>query len=166
MKYNKNSKPNNYLNQYSYDQIKIANKTALKILYEFVDEMFTMFSDIKKYIIKPKQLENMLKNIHYKGTYNYQEIEYCLELSVNEPVKRSDGTVEIYRYYYEDVGIAIHSLIYYKECLVKTESQKMLKFLTIAGQKERDKIRKKTMSKLKTLQDKLFYLIDNDPTMD
>ena len=65
MKYSKNSKPNNYLNQYSYDQIKIANKTALKILYEFVDEMFTMFSNIRKYIIKPKQLENMLKNIYY-----------------------------------------------------------------------------------------------------
>ena len=166
MKYSKNSKPNNYLNQYSYDQIKIANKTALKILYEFVDEMFTMFSNIRKYTIKPKQLENMLKNIYYKGTYNYQEIEYCLELSVNEQVKRSDGTVEIYRYYYEDVGIAIHSLIYYKECLVKTESKKMLKVLTIAGQKERDKIRKKTMNKLKQLQVELFYLIDNDPTID
>lgn len=165
MKYNENSKPNNYLNQYSYDQLKIANKTALKILYEFVDEMFMMFSDIRKYISKPKKLENMLKNIHYKGIYNYQEIEYCLELSVNEQVKRSNGAVEIYRYYYKDVGIAIHSLIYYKECLVKIESKKMLKFLTIEGKKKRDKIKCKTMSKLKSLQDELFYLIDNDPTI-
>lgn len=166
MKNNQNSKPNNYLNQYSYDQIKIANKIALKILYEFVDEMFTMFSDIRKYIIKPKQLENMLKDIHYKGTYNYQEIEYCLKLSVNEQVKRSDGTVEIYRYYYEDVGIAIYSLIYYKECLVKIKSKKMLKYLTAEGQKERNKIRTKAMKKLKQLQDELFYFIDNDPTID
>lgn len=163
MKY---SKPNNYLNQYSYNQIKKANKTALKILYEFVDEMFMMFCDKKKYINKPYQLEDMLKNIHYKGTYNYQEVEYCLDLSVNEQIQRSNGTVEIYRYYYEDVGRAIHSLIYYKECLIKTESKKMLKFLTIEGRKERDKIRKKTMSKLKALQDELFYLIDNDPTVD
>ena len=166
MKHNEKSKPNNYLNQYSYEQIKIANKTALKMLYEFVDEMFMMFSDIKKYIIKPKKLENILKNIHYKGTYNYQEIEYCLELSVNEQVKRSDGTVETYRYYYEDVGIAIHSLIYYKECVLKTESKKMLKYLTAEGQKERNKIRTKTMNKLKQLQAELFYLIDNDPTID
>ena len=42
----------------------------------------------------------------------------------------------------------------------------MLKVLTIAGQKERDKIRKKTMNKLKQLQVELFYLIDNDPTID
>lgn len=166
MKNYEDFKPNHYLNQYSYNQIKITNKIALKILYEFVDEMFTLFLDIRKYISKPYPLNNMLKDIHYKGTYNYQEIEYGLTLSKNEQIPRNDGTVEIYRYYYSDIGIAIYNLINYKEYLIKTESKKMLKFLTAEGKKERDKIKRKTMNKLKTLQDELFYLIDNDPTID
>ena len=42
----------------------------------------------------------------------------------------------------------------------------MLKYLTAEGQKEREKIRSKSLNKLKQLQDELFDLIDNDPTID
>lgn len=166
MKYYENSRPNNYLNEYSYEQIKIINKKALDILNEFADEIFKMFFYIKKYITKPFQLMNILDNIYFLGKYNYDEVEYCLELSIKEQIQRHNGTIETYRYYYKDTGIVIYSLIYYKECLLKTESKRMLKFLTIEGQKERNKIKNRALKKLKKLQDELFFLIENDPTID
>lgn len=165
MKYYEDYKPSNYLNEYSYEQIKRTNQIALDILNEFVDEMFIMFLNIKTYIVKPYKLIDLLNDIKSKGNYNYRLVEYCLGLSVDEQIEKSNGTIETYRYYYKKDGIVIHSLIYYKESLLKNESKKMLKYLTAEGQKEREKIRSKSLNKLKQLQDELFDLIDNDPTI-
>lgn len=166
MKYNNSSKQDYYLNEYSYEQLKIANKMSLEILEDFVSEMFEMFLDINKYIVRPYSVINILDNIRLKGNKNYKHVEYFLELSINEQVKKSNKTTEIYRYYTKEFGIIIHSLIYYKECLLKVESKKIIKYLTMEGKKERDQIRLKAMNKLKKLQDELFYAIDNDPTVD
>ena len=54
-------KPNNYLNEYSYEQLKKDNKKALNILEEFVSEIKVMFSDINKYISKPNKLLYLLE---------------------------------------------------------------------------------------------------------
>ena len=159
-------KPNNYLNEYSYEQLKRGNKEALNILEEFVSEIKLMFLDINKYIIKPNKLLYLLKQIQIQGIYNYQKVEMCMELSINEQNDRYDGIKEIYRYYHRDTGIIIYNSIHYKECILKTKNKKMDTCFTVEGIKESNRIKKITSDKLKKLQNKLFYLIDNDPTIE
>ena len=166
MKSFKQKKPKYYLNEYSYGQLELANKIAFGILTEFIDEIYAqIFSDANKYIANYSQLSRLLKRIEYLGARNYQEVKYCLDLSVNESITKNDGTVEKFRYYYKDAGIIIFNAVYYKEHFIEIFSKKMLKCLTAEGKKKRDKIRKKTIDKLEKLQEELFKLIENDPTL-
>lgn len=159
-------KPNNYLNEYSYEQLKKVNKKALNILEEFVSEIKVMFLDINKYISKPNKLLYLLEQIQAQGIYNYQKVELCMELSVNEQNERHDGTKEVYRYYYRDTGIIIYNSIHYKESILKMKNKKINTCFTVEGIKESNRLEKITSDKLKKLQNKLFYLIDNDPTIE
>ena len=71
MKYYEDYKPSNYLNEYSYEQIKRTNQIALDILNEFVDEMFIMFLNIKTYIVKPYKLNLRPFIININKSYNF-----------------------------------------------------------------------------------------------
>ena len=166
MKSFKQNKPKYYLTEYSYGQLKISNEIAFGILTEFIDETYAqIFSDTNKYITNYSKLSDILERIEFLGERNYQDVKYCLELSVNETVTKNDGTVEIYRYYYKDAGIIIFNSVYYKKHLIEAFSKKMLKYLTVEGKKIRKKVRDKAMDKLNKLQEELFLLIENDPSL-
>ena len=162
----KQNKPKYYLTEYSYGQVKKSNEIAFGILTEFIDETYAqIFSDTNKYITNYSKLSNVLERIEFLGERNYQDVKYCLELSVNETATKNDGTVEIYRYYYKDAGIIIFNSVHYKDHLIEAFSKKMLKYLTVEGKKIRKKIRDKAMDKLNKLQEELFLLLENDPSL-
>ena len=139
---------------------------AFGILTEVIDEIYTqIISDTNKYITNYSKLSKLLEKIEFLGERNYQEIKYCLDLSVNETTIKNDGTIKINRYYYKDAGIIIFNSVYYKEHLIKELSRKMLKYITVEGKKERNRIRDKANKKLKKLKEELFSLIENDPTI-
>ena len=162
----KQNKPKYYLTEYSYGQLKISNEIAFGILTEFIDETYAqIFSDTNKYITNYSKLSDVLERIEFLGERNYQDVKYCLELSVKETAIKNDGTVEIYRYYYKDARIIIFNSVYYKKHLIVAFSKKMIKYLTAEGKKIRKKIRDKAMDKLDKLQEELFLLIENDPSL-
>ena len=167
MKNYEKDKPNNYLNEYSYKQLKIANKIALGILEEFIyrirDEMLPY---AEKYICNQFQFNKLLNDLEFLENRNYQLVNYCLEHSKNEVNIKSDGTQKIYRYYYKDAGTIIFNAVYFKDYLLKSIGKKMLRCLTAEGRKERDRIKNIASNKFKKLQEKLFFLIDNDPTVE
>ena len=167
MQNNNQNKPNNYLNEYSYKILKNANKISWCILKEFIYRIrHEMIQDAKKYINNLYQINKIVDKLEHLGKRNYQLVDYCLDLSINETNIRLNGTREIYRYYYDDAGIRIFNTIYYKDYLLKSHSKKMLRFLTAEGKKTRDAIKDTTSNKLKKLQEDLFSLIDNDPTLE
>ena len=164
---NEKNKPNNYLNEYSYKQLKIANKIAWGILEEYIYRIRNeIISYAEKYITNQYQVNKLLKSLEFLGERNYQLVNYCFDLSVNEVNIRNNGTREIYRYYYKDAGTRIFNAVYFKDYLLKSNGKKMLRYLTAEGKKERDKIKDIAIKKFKKLQEELFFLVDNDPTVE
>lgn len=163
----KTNKPNNYLNEYSYKELKIANKIAWGILEEYIYRIRNeIIPYAEKYITNQYQINKLLKSLEFLGKRNYQLVNYCFDLSVNEVNIRNNRTREIYRYYYKDAGTRIFNAVYFKDYLLKSNGKKMLRYLTAEGKKERDKIKDIASNKFKKLQEELFFLIDNDPTVE
>lgn len=163
----KQNKPNYYLNEYRYKLFKNANIIAWAILKEAIYKIRNeMVPCAQKYISNLYQINKLLNTLEHLGKRDYQLVNYCLDLCENEVNIKSDGTQEMYRYYYKDAGIRIFNAVTYKEYLLKSNSKKMLRYLTSEGKKERDKIKKMSHDKFEKLEKDLFSLIENDTTLE
>ena len=160
-----NNKPNHYLNEYSYNQVKIANENAFCIMKDFINKLSEkLFSYSQEYIIKPKQVINLLYKVYLSAERNFEKVKECLEMSINE-VSKKNGVKETYRYYNADNIIIINSEIYYNQRLLEVKCKEISKFLTDSGNEEKNIIQKSTDKMLQKLQKNLLYSIDNDPTI-
>lgn len=150
-----------YINEFTYNQLTIANDIAFEIMKEFINKMYEI-SDSEIYTKGPKSLIQSLKELTILSQINHQEVKFALSLSKDEIIEKSNGEKIIHKYYFKDAAQVIYSCIYYQNFILEIKSKKFCKYLTDAGKKERDKIRIKTKDKLKKLQEDLFSLTDND----
>lgn len=100
------------LNEYQYEQVKIVNKLAYKILSKYIASLYVLFKDISMYVKEPSDLVNLIKQKEFKLKNQYQTIQYILELYQNEPIPNGDNNIGNLRYYYIDVYEKIRIMLW------------------------------------------------------